>query len=135
MDYVVEGDTDPFVSADEGDRVRITNAKVATDRDGLKRIEVSGVCDVEVLGAVDDEQSSVDAAAADGGETANEDAEQLKKRVLDALREDYGKNADVTVAALAGELKASPDAVERVFSKLATEDGVLEATDDGFRRL
>lgn len=48
-DYVVRGDTDPLANADEGDRLQITNAKVTTTGDGLKELEVSGVCDVEIV--------------------------------------------------------------------------------------
>jgi len=96
IDYVVEGDSDPFVNASEGDRVRIANAKVATDRDGLLRVEVSGVCDVEVLATPEDGQTSVDdAAAADGGgEQAESDDEpsrdaqpQYTRAVAETVRE------------------------------------------------
>jgi len=86
MDYVVEGDSDPFVDADEGDRVRIENAKVATDRDGLLRVEVSGVCDVEVLPSPEDGQTSVDAAADGGSGQAESDDEPADGDPPDSVR-------------------------------------------------
>jgi len=145
MDYVVEGSTDPFVDADEGDRVRIENAKVATDRDGLLRVEVSDVCDVEVLPSPEDGQTSVADAATDGGDTDDQPTDdqpidddtdvQLKQRVREVLQTDYGPGADVTVAGVAGGLSAPPAAVEEILDVLVTEDGVLERLEEGYRRL
>jgi hypothetical protein len=135
IDYVVEGASDPFVSADEGDRVRIKNAKVATDRDGLLRVEVSNVCEVEVLASVDDDQTSVADAATDGGGERDETDTQLKQRVKEALQNDYGSGADVTVAGVAGGLSEQPDTVEDALDAIATEGKLLERLEDGYRRL
>ena len=125
----------PAPAAGRRDRVRITNAKIATDRDGLKRVEVSGVCDVEVLESPDADQSALDdgtaAAATDGGD----DADQLKKRVKDALRNDYGPGSEVTVSNLAGGLRENPSSVEEVLDDLATETSILTETENGYRRL
>lgn len=67
MKSIAEGDTNPLAGADEGDRVRITNARVVTDRDGVAQLEVSGVCDVEMLPSASADQISVVDSAADGG--------------------------------------------------------------------
>jgi len=95
------------------------------------------VCDVEVVATPDDGQATVDESATSTAATdGSGDYEQLKPRVLEALREDYGKGAKVTVASLAGELGAQPDSVADILDKLATEEnGVVERTDDAYRRL
>jgi len=135
VDYVVEGGDNPFGDVAEGERVQIKNAKVATDRDGLLRVEVSGVCDVEKVATADEGQATVDdtrdaTAATDGsGET-----EQLSKRVLDAVHDGYGSGATVTVAAVAGELGAEPDSVHDALEKIVGEKRILERTDDAYRR-
>jgi hypothetical protein len=67
MKYVCEGGRDPLADAGEGDRVRITNAKIATDRDGVKQLEISGVCDVDALPSAEGDQASIAGAATDGG--------------------------------------------------------------------
>ena len=103
--------------------VRIDSARAA-DRIGFDPSAFGGNPRV-------DDGGSASQAAADGGSTD----EQLKKRVLDTLRNQYGSGADVTTPAIAGAVDASPDKVEAVLTSLATEEGVLEATDDGFRRL
>jgi hypothetical protein len=43
--------------------VQIKNAKVTTDADGLKILEVTGVCEVEILASPDGDQMSVEDAA------------------------------------------------------------------------
>lgn len=78
-----------------------------------------------------DDGGSASKAAADGGSPD----EQLKKRVLDTLRNQYGSGADVTTPAIAGAVDAPPNKVQTVLSSLAREEGVLEETDDAFRRL
>lgn len=81
-----------------------------------------------------DDGGSAGKATADGGEVADAD-EQLKKRVKDALSNDYGKGADVTVAALAGALDANPENVETVLDDLAAENGIVERTENAYRLL
>lgn len=131
MDYVVEGDSDPFVSADEGDRVRITNAKVATDRDGLKRLEVSGVCEVEVLTTADAKQSSVDdAAAADGGETSARDAvPQYTQSVAETV-----KNAGepVGVAYIIQNTEGSPEPLREAIDAAREQGKITKEGDDKY---
>jgi len=136
VDYIVEGDHNPFADVAEGERVRIENAKVATDRDGLLRVEVSGVCDVEVVATPDDGQATVDESATSTAATdGSGDYEQLSKRVLDAVDEGYGTGGKVTVAAIAGELGAQPDSVADALETIADEKTILERTDDAYRRL
>ena len=82
MEYVAEGSSNPLAGATEGDTVEIANAKVGSDRDGLLRVEVSGVCEVSVepevgrQGGLDETSKS---ASADGGTVTDsavpEDAE------------------------------------------------------------
>ena len=134
LTYIAEGQSDPLDDVEEGDRVRIRNAKIAVGRDGMKRLEVSGVCDVEVLPSVDTEQSNVADAATDGGEA---EAVQIKERVIDALENDYGPGADVTVPNMAGALGASPGDVGDALDTVASETSLLERLDgDGeYRRL
>jgi hypothetical protein len=100
----------------------------------LKRVEVSDVCEVEIVESPEADQTSVDdatAAATDGGEGDD----QLKQRVKDLLRNEYGPSADVTVSGVAGGLKADPSAVETVLDDLATETTILRETENAYRRL
>ena len=160
--YVVEGSPNPLDGVEEGDRVRVTNAKIATNRDGVKQLEISGVCDVDVLAsatddqasAADDQASAADAATDGGPEKAASDDQndgpsadgsaepdqQLKKTVREALEEDYGPGADVTAAELAAGLMnagedAPPDDVAAVLDVLATEGRRVERLEEGYRRL
>jgi P4 family phage/plasmid primase-like protien len=164
MKYVAEGSANPLNAADEGDRVRITDAKIATDRDGVKQLEISGVCDVDVLPRAEGDQASVADAATDGGpekaasgdggddqsadgsaegdrdQAAAEPDQQLKKTVREALEEDYGPGADVTAAGLAAGLMkagedAPPDDVAAALDVLATEGRRVERLEEGYRRL
>lgn len=134
MTYIAEGQSDPLAEIDEGDRVRIQNAKVGVDRNGMKQLEVSGVCDVEVLPSVDSDQTNVVDAATDGGEP-EADVAQLKEQVIGALENDYGPGADVSVAGIAGAIGAEPDTVDEQLDTLASETGLLERLEDGYRRL
>ena len=164
MKYVAEGSANPLNAADEDDRVRITNAKIATDRDGVKQLEISGVCDVDVLPSAEGDQASVADAATDGGpekaasgdgsddqsadgsaegdrdQAAAEPDQQLKKTVREALEEDYGPGANVTAASLAAGLMeagkdAPPDDVAAALDVLATEGRRVERLEEGYRRL
>jgi putative DNA primase/helicase len=132
LDYLARGDTDPLAAADEGDRVRITNAKVTTDGDGLPVLEVSGVCDVEVLPSVDDEQSSVDdAAAADGGETATRDTEpQYKQAVAETVRD---ASEPVGVAYIIQHTEGSPDELRKAIDAAREQGLITEEGDDSYR--
>ena len=134
LTYIAEGQSDPLADVSGGDRVRIRNAKIAVGRDGMKRLEVSGVCDVEVLPSVDSEQSNVADAATDGGEA---EAVQIKEQVINTLENDYGPGADVTVPNMAGALGASPGDVDDALDTVASETSLLERLDgDGeYRRL
>jgi hypothetical protein len=94
--------------------------------EGVKRLEGS--------------ENTASDAATDGGDTEEAesspaDTTQLEKRVKDALRNDYGPGADVSVAELSGGLKEDPSAVEQVLAGLATETSILQETEDGYRRL
>ena len=132
LGYVAEGDTDPLADAGEGDRVRITNAKLATDRDGVKRLEVSGVCDVEVLPAVDDEQSSVDdaAAAADGGESATRDAvPQYTQAVAETVRD---ASEPVGVAYIIQNTEGSPEPLREAIDAAREQGKITKVGDDQY---
>jgi hypothetical protein len=159
MKYIAEGSANPLKVADEGDRVRITDAKIATDRDGVKQLEISGVCDVVVLPSAEGDQASVADAATDGGpekaassdgsddqsgdgsaegdrdQAAAEPDKQLKERVSETLRVDYGPGADVTAAGLAGGLMERQEDVAAVLDVLATEGRRVERLEEGYRRL
>lgn len=133
LTYIAEGQSNPLADVEEGDRVRISNAKIGIDRNGMKQLEVSGVCDIEVIPSVDSEQVNVADAATDGGEP---DSVQVKEQVVTALENDYGPGADVTVANMAGAIDASPDTVADTLDTVASEKSLLERLGDGeYRRL
>ena len=135
LDFEARGDTNPLSVVAEGDRVRITHPKV-TEQNGVLTLEVSGVCDVEVVATPDDGQATVDESATSTAATdGSGDYEQLKPRVLDAVDKGYGTGAKVTVAAIAGELGAQPDSVADALETIADEKTLLERTDDAYRRL
>ena len=77
MPYIVEGTENPLRDSFEGDKVVIENARVATDRDGHLRVELSSVCDVRSAEepsplTVDDRQEAGEAATDGSGETDDE---------------------------------------------------------------
>jgi hypothetical protein len=124
LSYVAEGSTDPLADVQEGDRVRIEDAKIGTDRDGVERLEVSGVCEIEPLETRGAEQSAVTDAAADGGlgfETPTGQVEEY-------IRYNGGP---VDVSELASELPLEPDTARKAAESLAEKGRVIER-DDGF---
>lgn len=125
--YVAEGNTDPLADASEGDRVRIRNAKIATDRDGVKRLEVSGVCEVEVIPSVDDDQASV-ATATDGG--GDDEPEQATRAVVELVED---ADEPLSMASIIQRVEI-PDAekAKRAFSKAKTDGRITEVGDDRY---
>jgi len=131
LDFEARGDSNPLSVVAEGDRVRITHPKV-TEQKGVLTLEVSGVCDVEILASVDDEQSSVDdAAAADGGETAPRDAEpQYKQAVAETVRD---ASEPVGVAYIIQHTEGSPDALRGAIERARKEGLITLDGDDSYR--
>ena len=139
MPYVAEGSENPLSEIAEGDQVRIANARVATDRDGVLRVEVSGVCEIENIPEVPEGQLSVDETpgTVDGGsqDTVDGDVhESISGKVREHLRVNAEKNEEVTAAAIAGELSESPGEVKDALNKLAT-NGLLEKSGVGVYRV
>ena len=129
LKYVSEGDRDPLADANEGDRVRITDAEIATNRDGVKQLQFSPkAVSVEVLPSVDDEQSSVDdAAAADGGSTSTRDAEpQYTQAVAETV---HDAAEPVGVAYIIQHTEGSPEAL-RDAVEAAREQGKIRLEGD-----
>lgn len=146
LDYTARGDNNPLSTADEGDRVQIKNAKVTTDRDGLKVLEVTGVCEVTVLDTKDADQTSVDdaaeAAATDGGESDESEARadsdlppSLIQNATENINVDYDSDDELTAPAFAGRHGLSPEQGKAVLEHLTAEKGLLERLDDGYRVL
>jgi len=133
LDYVADGDTDPLAAAAEGDRVRITNAKIATDRDGLKRVEVSGVCDVEIIETAPDGQATVDdtpdaTAATDGSGDGYEQATAKVEKLLDDADE------PLTMADVVKRVNIKrPDRAKEALETAVTNGRVIECGDDLYR--
>lgn len=119
LSYVAEGSTDPLADVEEGDRVQIADAKIGTDRDGVEQLEVSGVCDVEVLATPDVEQSAVTETAADGGS----EFDGPIGRVEEYLRRDGGT---VAVPELAGALSLEPSTARDAAETLANKGRAIE---------
>jgi len=140
MQFVAEGTNNPVGHVEEDDRVRIRKAKVATDRDGLMQIEVSGICDVEVINR-DAQQAGLDdgdgggEAAADGGEAHGEEEsapadldeiEGVRGRLLVTLRD---ADEPLSVPELMGRAEVEPGEGRTMLSRLVERDEV--ATEDG----
>jgi putative DNA primase/helicase len=144
MQFVAEGTNNPVGHVEEDDRVRITQAKVATDRDGLMQIEISGICDVEVINR-DAEQAGLDdggsggggETAADGGHEENAEGTNVRKKCQRIAEEIVG-DAQLTkieiqnVAAdkFGWRLETTADLIEAASS----EYGYLEQLGDEYRR-
>lgn len=146
LDYTARGDNNPLSDADEGDRVQIKNAKVTVDRDGLKVLEVTGVCGVTILDSKDADQTSVndavEAAATDGGESDESDdtayadlSPSLIETATENINAEYDSGEEITPPSFAGRHGLSPEQGEAVLEKLTTEKGLLERLDDGYRVL
>ena len=128
MEFVAEGSTNPVSHVEEDDRVEISNAKAATDRDGILHLEISGVCDVTVTNRDVDQSSLDDAdgddtaeAAADGGE----EPDGMRGAILSTLR-DAGEPMKIPELLGAAGVDPGPgrDAVARLAERgdLAAEE-------------
>lgn len=134
MQFVAEGTNNPVGHVEEDDRVRITKAKVATDRDGLMQIEVSGICDVEVINR-DAKQAGIgDGGSGGGGEAAADEEppadmdeiEGVRGRLLVTLRD---ADEPLSVPELMGRADVPPGQGREMLSRLVERDEV--ATEDG----
>ncbi|MDB2287133.1 hypothetical protein PM038_18110, partial [Halorubrum ezzemoulense] len=131
LDFEARGDSNPLSVVAEGDRVRITHPKV-TEQNGVLTLEVSGVCDVEILPSVDDEQSNVDdAAAADGGETTKtRDAEpQYTQAVAETVRD---ASEPVGVAYIIQHTEGSPDPLREAIDAAREQGKIRKEGDDSY---
>jgi hypothetical protein len=128
MEFVAEGSTNPVSHVEEDDRVEFSNAKAATDRDGILRLEISGVCDVTVTNRDADQSALDDAdgddtaeAAADGGE----EPDGIRGAILTTLR-DAGEPMKIPELLGAAGVDPGPgrDAVARLAERgdLAAEE-------------
>ena len=128
LDFEARGDSNPLSVVAEGDRVRITHPKV-TEQNGVLTLEVSGVCDVEVLPSVDDEQSSVEQAATDGGDDDTQSREavpQYTRAVAETVRD---AAEPVGVAHIIQHTEGSPDALREAIDT-AREQGLIRLDGD-----
>jgi putative DNA primase/helicase len=131
MEFVAEGSTNPVSHVKEGDHVEIANAKAATDRDGILRLEISGVCDVTVTNR-DADQSALDdtdgddtaEAAADGGE----EPEDMRGAILTTLR-DAGE--PMKIPELLGAAGVDPGPGRDMVSRLAERGDLAAGKRDG----
>ena len=131
VDYIVDGDTDPLADASVGDRVRIKNAKVATDRDGLLRVEISSVCDVEIVAAPDQSQATVDdstAAVTDG--SGDEEVEQSTAKILQVIR-DAGEPLSMAEIVKRVSIKR-PDEAKNALERAVQNGRVIELNEDSY---
>jgi hypothetical protein len=113
-------------SADDSGSENVTKATDGGDDNASAEAE-GGV-------SADGSQPDADDATADTDSSQRADT-QLKKRVKDKLRDQYGPRAECTVPSVAGALNADPKAVESVLADLVTREGILEETEEGYRRL
>ena len=77
----------------------------------------------------------VEAGETDANPYTTDAKVQLKKRVRDALEEDYGPGGDITVKNVARNLDADSTDVETVLDNLAKETRLIKRTEDGYRLL
>lgn len=136
LPYVAEGSENPMSAVEEGDKVRIGRAKVETDNDGLLRISVSGVCEVDLVdrdsnqsGLDDGQEDSNDTLVPDDAEDANADAKRLAKWVGDTKKE-LSKGKVIAIATDRLD-ETEPSRAEQLIEK-AVREGLLCETEDGY---
>jgi hypothetical protein len=88
------------------------------------------VCDVEILATVDDEQSSVDQAAADGGAESRNAAPQYKQAVAETVRD---ASEPVGVAYIIHHTEGSPDVLREAIDAAREQGLITEESDDSYR--
>jgi len=117
LGFVIPGSNPNFFEGRQGETVHITQAAIRTDDDGLKEVVVNDGTGVEFVEPTPTDQTSVADAAADGGDGPDGTPAQ---RVADALRDDYGNGADVSVASIAGGLGMDPETAASALDAVAS---------------
>ncbi|MFY4815066.1 hypothetical protein ACOJIV_20575, partial [Haloarcula sp. AONF1] len=129
--FVIPGSNDPVFVGHQGERVRVTDATIRTDEDGLKEVVVNDATGVEFVDWPDETQASVDdAAAADGGETSGRDAvPQYTQSVAETV-----KNAGepVGVAYIIQNTEGSPEPLREAIDAAREQGKITKEGDDKY---
>jgi hypothetical protein len=129
LDYIARGDSNPLTTADEGEKVQIKNAKVTTDVNELKVLEVTGVCEVEILASPDGDQMSVEDAAGSNGDdqtAAAGESPSAESTGSDESAATDGGESDDTDATDSADLQPSliKNATESINAKYDSDDEI-----------
>lgn len=130
VDVQARGDEDPLAEVDQGERIRITNARVTTDETGATLLELrAGTTEVS---AVDNHQQSGldahddDAAAADGGEIAQDELIDLIRQhtvaadpaTVDSVTERVADATDLPTDRVRERIEMLLDEKERAITRI-----------------
>lgn len=144
----------PFSGVSTGETVRITDAWVKTDKNGIQYVEITPACEVKMVNVeapVGDDESSGGASAssgseietaADGGaETAGDDptpvdaddelASPVRTAVRDYLRTATESGDTVTAPSVAGAVAHPPEDLAKVLKSMAAKGSHLTETSGG----
>ena len=131
LGFVIPGSNENVFDGREGKTVRISKATIRTNDDGLKEVVVNDATGIEVLPGVDDEQSSVEEAAADGGESATRDTEpQYTQAVAETVRD---AAEPVGMAHIIQHTEGSPDVLRDAIDTARGKGLITEEGDDSYR--
>lgn len=134
VDVQARGDTDPLADVEQGDRIRIENARVTRDQDGVVMLELrAGTTEVSAVGT--SSQSGL-ASHAESGETAADGGEVSQQELVDLIKQHTTAADPATDAAVvervADACAADPGRIEHWIGKLADrKQGGLTRVADG----
>jgi hypothetical protein len=142
VDVVARGDENVLAPAEQGDRIRIVDAKIGRDEDGLLQVELrDGTTEVKVIESTQtpiEDHEQEEEAAADGGTTQlDSQTEEIDEAILqwiDAQHGEQGAPAERVVPAVAGDLDVGPDTVEHRLEQLKQRGDVYEPAENRLRR-
>ena len=156
LDYKVRGGrgTDnPFSGVSTGETVRITDARVKTDKDGIRYVEITPACEVETVDVeTSDGAMSGGASASSGSETetvtdggaetmggdpaladaGDKSTTPVRTAVRDYLRTATEPGDTVTAPSVAGAVAHPPEDVAKILKSIATKGSHLTKTGGGY---
>ncbi|MFW5900863.1 MAG: hypothetical protein ACOCTH_03745, partial [Halodesulfurarchaeum sp.] len=137
VDYVARGDTNP-ANFEQGERYKITDAKVTTDENSAIVLELrDGVTKVSKVSGTPTEssQSGLDSHAETATPDGGQQFEGVTARLSEHIRTECGSGETVTAPKLAGELGENPEAVADALATICERKHQLSQLSDGYEVL
>lgn len=117
-----------------GQAYRFKNVEVG-EFQGEKNLELGRGSGVEKIATGAGNAPSDDPGKNEQIATAADGGSQLKERVEECLRTEYGPGADVSVPGVSGAIDEDPTKVEQQLEEIASTKKILSRTEDGYRLL